>query len=69
MFIFSTGPILNQSANMTMYSTPESKGETLTARQAGTERLMVNTALHATHTPYTQPVDYPRCLYSHMRSI
>lgn len=54
MFISPTRTILNQSANMTVYLTPESKGETLTARQAGTERLMgkysIARHLHRAHT-------------------
>lgn len=43
--------ILNQSANMTMYLTPESKGDTLTTRQAGTERLLgkYTVARHSHH--------------------
>lgn len=51
MFIFPTRMILNQSANMTVYLTPESKGETLTTRQAGTERLMgkYSAARHSHH--------------------
>lgn len=51
MFIFSTRMILNQSTNMTVYPTSESKEETLTTRQAGTERIMgkYNVARHS-HT-------------------
>lgn len=43
--------ILNQSANMTMYLTPESKLDTLTTRQAGTERLLgkYTVARHSHH--------------------
>lgn len=47
----------------------ESKEETLTTDRQGQRGLWINTALHATHTTYTQPIDYPRCLYSHMPSI
>jgi len=53
-FFFPSSMILNQSANMTVYLTPDRKGDTLTTRQAGTARLLGKHSLachsHHVHT-------------------
>lgn len=51
---------LISAENMTVNLTPDRHGR---RRQADTQRLM---APHATHATLA---DYPRCLYSHMRSV